>query len=204
MSATFGEKLRKLMKARGIKAIKLAQKMGVSCAYISQLITGIRRPGRETLLKLSRALEVPVETLLMIETDPTDTFLVSRRIPVLDETKMREWADVIDLDYPAFSANSYEYATTDDPNAFYVTPRGLLSCCGLDSCDLILVEPNKQIGSGDMVLVFTPDGISIKKIVIQDATTILLDDKKEPAVYSKENLNENNRLYKVSQCLRKF
>lgn len=204
MSATFGEKLRKLMKARGIKAIKLAQKMGVSCAYISQLITGIRRPGRETLLKLSRALEVPVETLLMIETDPTDTFLVSRRIPVLDETKMREWADVIDLDYPAFSANSYEYATTDDPNAFYVTPKGLLSCCGLDSCDLILVEPNKQIGSGDMVLVFTPDGISIKKIVIQDATTILLDDKKEPAVYSKENLNENNRLYKVSQCLRKF
>lgn len=204
MSATFGEKLRKLMKARGIKAIKLAQKMGVSCAYISQLITGIRRPGRETLLKLSRALEVPVETLLMIETDPTDTFLVSRRIPVLDETEMREWADVIDLDYPAFSANSYEYATTDDPNAFYVTPRGLLSCCGLDSCDLILVEPNKQIGSGDMVLVFTPDGISIKKIVIQDATTILLDDKKEPAVYSKENLNENNKLYKVSQCLRKF
>lgn len=204
MSATFGEKLRKLMKARGIKAIKLAQKMGVSCAYISQLITGIRRPGRETLLKLSRALEVPVETLLMIETDPTDTFLVSRRIPVLDEIKMREWADVIDLDYPAFSANSYEYATTDDPNAFYVTPRGLLSCGGLDSCDLILVEPNKQIGSGDMVLVFTPDGISIKKIVIQDATTILLDDKKEPAVYSKENLNENNKLYKVSLCLRKF
>jgi transcriptional regulator with XRE-family HTH domain len=204
MSSTFGEKLRKLMKARGIKAIKLAQKMGVSCAYISQLITGIRRPGRETLLKLSRALEVPVETLLMIETDPTDTALISRRIPVLDETKMREWADVIDLDYPAFAANSYEYATTDDPNAFYVTPKGLLSCCGLDSCDLILVEPNKQIGSGDMVLVCTPDGISIKKIVIQDATTILLDDKKEPAVYSKENLNENNKLYKVSQCLRKF
>jgi transcriptional regulator with XRE-family HTH domain len=204
MSSTFGEKLRKLMKARGIKAIKLAQKMGVSCAYISQLITGIRRPGRETLLKLSRALEVPVETLLMIETDPTDTALISRRIPVLDETKMREWADLIDLDYPAFAANSYEYATTDDPNAFYVTPKGLLSCCGLDSCDLILVEPNKQIGSGDMVLVCTPDGISIKKIVIQDATTILLDDKKEPAVYSKENLNENNKLYKVSQCLRKF
>jgi len=204
MSSTFGEKLRKLMKARGIKAIKLAQKMGVSCAYISQLITGIRRPGRETLLKLSRALEVPVETLLMIETDPTDTVLISRRIPVLDETKMREWADVIDLDYPAFAANNYEYATTDDPNAFYVSPKGLLSCCGLDSCDLILVEPNKQIGSGDMVLVCAPDGISIKKIVIQDATTILLDDKKEPAVYSKENLNENNKLYKVSQCLRKF
>jgi len=204
MSATFGEKLRKLMKARGIKAIKLAQKMGVSCAYISQLITGIRRPGRETLLKLSRALEVPVETLLMMEADPADTILISRRIPVLDETKIQEWADAIDLDYPAFAANSYEYATTDDPNAFYVTPKGLLSCCGLDSCDLILVEPNKHIGSGDTVLVCSPEGISIKKIVIQDTTTILLDEKKEPAVFSRENLHESTKFYRVSQCLRKF
>ena len=59
MKMTFGEKLRKLMKSRGIKAITLAQRMGVSCAYVSQLITGIRKPGRETLLKLSKSLEVP-------------------------------------------------------------------------------------------------------------------------------------------------
>ena len=57
---TFGAKLRKLMKSRGIKAITLAHRMGVSCAYVSQLITGIRRPGRETLLKLSKSLEVPL------------------------------------------------------------------------------------------------------------------------------------------------
>jgi transcriptional regulator with XRE-family HTH domain len=204
MYTTFGEKLRKLMKARSIKAIKLAQKMGVSCAYISQLITGIRRPGRETLLKLSRALEVPVETLIMIEADPAETVLISRRIPVLDETKMQDWADVIDLDYPAFAANSFEYATTDDPNAFYVTPGGLVSCCGLDSCDLILIEPNKPIGSGDMVLACSSEGISIKKIVIQDTTTILLDEKKEPSVFTKENLEGTTKFYRVSQCLRKF
>ena len=88
MTMQFGEKLKKLMKVKRIKAITLAQRMEVSCAYISQLITGIRRPGRETLLKLSRALEVPVETLLMLGTDNSEKVIISRKIPVLEASKI--------------------------------------------------------------------------------------------------------------------
>ncbi|MDQ7787032.1 MAG: helix-turn-helix transcriptional regulator, partial [Thermodesulfovibrionales bacterium] len=86
------------MKARGIKAITLAQRMGVSCAYVSQLVTGIRRPGRETLMKLSRSLEVPLETLLSMESDSSDKIFISRKIPVLDESQVLAWGDFIDLD----------------------------------------------------------------------------------------------------------
>jgi len=203
---TFGERLRKLMKSRGIKAITLAQRMGVSCAYVSQLITGIRRPGRETLLKLSKSLEVPLEVLLMMESDVSDIsskILISRKIPVLDEMKIQEWSDFKDLDYPVLVAGAFEYATTDDSNAFYITPRGLFSCCGLETCDLILIEPNKEVKSGDMVLVSLPKGFSIRKFIIKDEIVIIMDEKQEPLVFSKEN-KEGFNFYRVSQCLRKF
>ena len=201
---TFGEKLRKLMKSRGIKAITLAQRMGVSCAYISQLITGIRRPGRETLLKLSKALEVPLETLLMLDSDTSEKILISRKIPVLDETKIDAWVESIDLDYPSLVANIFEYATTDDPNAFYITPKGLLSCCGLEMCDLLLIEPNKEVQNGDTVLLYQPEGFSIRKIVIKDTMLILMDEKQEPLVSSKDSFNEGLKFFRVSQCLRRL
>lgn len=203
---TFGERLRKLTKSRGIKAITLAQRMGVSCAYVSQLITGIRRPGRETLLKLSKSLEVPLEVLLMMESDVSDIsskILISRKVAVLDETKFREWANFTDVDYPALVATSFEYATTDDPNAFYITPRGLLSCSGLETCDLILIEPNKEVASGDTVFVLLPLGFSIRKFIVNNDIILLMDEKQEPLIFSKES-KEGFKYYRVSQCLRKL
>jgi transcriptional regulator with XRE-family HTH domain len=200
----FGEKLRKLTKARGIKAITLAQRMGVSCAYVSQLITGIRRPGRETLLKLSKALEVPLETLLVMDANVADRVLYSRKIPVLDEIRMQEWADCADLDYPSLVASTFEYATTDDPNAFYFSPKGLPSYGGLDSCDLILVEPNRQVSSGDTVLVCYSRGISIRRFVAKDDVIIFMDDRQEPFIFAKEKKEEGFRFYRISLCLRKF
>lgn len=200
----FGDKLRKLMKARGIKAITLAQRMGVSCAYVSQLITGIRRPGRETLLKLSRSLEVPLESLLLIDSDSSEKILLSRKIPVLDETKMEAWGDSIDLDYPSLVANTFEYATTDDHNAFYITPKGLLTCCGLETCDLILIEPNKKVSSGDTVLAWLPEGYSLRKIIIKENMVILMDEKQEPIISSQDAISEGLKFFRVSQCIRKF
>jgi transcriptional regulator with XRE-family HTH domain len=201
---TFGEKLRKLMKTRGIKAITLAQRMGVSCAYVSQLITGIRRPGRETLLKLSKSLEVPLDTLLMLDSDSYEKILISRKVPVLDETKIDAWFESIDLDYPSLVASTFEYATTDDPNAFYITPKGLLSCCGLETCDLLLIEPNKEIHNGDTVLVYLPEGFSIRKIVMKDNMMILMDEKQEPIISAKDNVNEGLKFFRISVCIKKL
>lgn len=200
---TFGEELRKIMKARGIKAITLAQRMGVSCAYVSQLVTGIRKPGRETLLKLSKALEVPPESLLMIESDLPATTKIPRKIPVLDKAAMQEWSGWVDLAYPVLAANAYEYATTDDPHAFYITPNGLLSCCGLEMCDLFLVEPSKDIMDGDTVLVHSAHGFSIRKYIIRDNMTILVGDKEDPVIFTEKN-KEELKSYKVSLCLKKL
>lgn len=201
---TFGEKLRKLMKSRRIKAITLAQRMGVSCAYVSQLLTGIRRPGRETLLKLSTALEVPLETLLTMDRDISDRIFLSRKVPILDETNVSDWTQSFDLDYPVLVATAFEYATTDDPNAFYITTKGLLSCCGLEYCDLLLVEPTKEVKSGDTVSVWTQQGTSIRKYIVKDDMVILMDEKLEPLIFSGESKEESPKFFKISQCLKKL
>jgi transcriptional regulator with XRE-family HTH domain len=204
MKMTFGEKLRKLMKARGIKAITLAQRMGVSCAYVSQLITGIRKPGRETLLKLSKSLEIPIETLLVLEADVSERMFISRRVPVLDEAQIDSWGDCIDLDYPTLVAKTFEYATTDDPSAFYITTKGIHSCGGLETCDLLLVEPNKDVKSGDTVFVWSSRVISIRKLVMKENFIILMDEKQEPIVFTPENPKDDLKYYKVSQCIKKL
>jgi transcriptional regulator with XRE-family HTH domain len=203
MTTNFGEKLKKLMKARGIKAITLAQRMNVSCAYISQLITGIRKPGRETLMKLSRALEVPMETLLMIESDVSEKIFISRRIPVLDESQLDGW-DCTDLDYPSLVASTFEYASTEDPNSFFIRTKGVLSGCGIDLCDLILVEPNKEVSSGSTVFVWSPEGFSIKKFLIKDNVTILMSDKQEPIIFADDKMKEGWKFFKISHCIRKL
>ena len=204
MKMTFGEKLRKLMKSRGIKAITLAQRMGVSCAYVSQLITGIRNPGRETLLKLSKSLEVPLEILLVLEADVAERMFISRRVPVLDEAQIESWGDCIDLDYPSIVAKTFEYATTDDPSAFYITTKGIHSCGGLETCDLLLVEPNKDVKSGDTVFVWSSRVISIRKLVMKENFIILMDEKQEPIVFTPENPKDDLKYYKVSQCIKKL
>lgn len=204
MISNFGGKLKKLMKARGIRAITLAQKMGVSCAYISQLITGIRRPGRETLLKLSKALEVPIEALLVNETDSSEILFISRRIPVINEKHLEAWGNGQDLDYPSMVATKFEYATTEDPNAFFIENKGMFTSCGIDSCDLILIEPNKEIISGNTVFVWSPNGYFIKKYIIRDDMTILMDEKQEPIIFPNDSLKEGWRFYRISQCIKKL
>ncbi len=198
----FGEKLKQLMKERGMKAVTLAQRMGISSSYISQLIVGRRKPGRETLLKLSKALEVPIETLLMTEADISDGIPISRKIPVLDETQLEVWTDSMDLHHPSRGATIFENATTADPNAFYITG---LSCCGMKECDLMLIEPNKEVKSGDIVLVCCPMDAAIKKIIIKDNMVILTDEKQDPMVVLTEEIQKENwKFYKVSQCIKKL
>jgi len=204
MKVTFGEKLRKMMKSRGIKAITLAQRMGVSCAYVSQLITGIRRPGRETLLKLSKALEIPVETLLVLENEMSDRMFISRKVPIIEKPQIEAWGNCVDLDYPSLVAKSFEYATTDDPNAFYLSTTGIASCGGMESCDLMLIEPGKEIKSGDTVFVWTSGMVSIRKILTKENITILMDDKQEPIVFTPEQANDDLRYYRVSLCIKKL
>ena len=164
---------------------------------MSQLLTGNRRPGRETLLKLSRSLDVPVETLINLESDNLDNILSSRKVPVCS-------VHSTDLNHFSMITETFEYAITNDRDAFYVKLSCLQSCNGLDSFDLILIEPNETIESGNTVLVCLPEEISVRKITMKDNLVILSNDNREPIIYSIKNINKEMRILRAKQCIKKL
>lgn len=64
------ESVRRLRLAKGLTMKELASMVDVTESQISQIETGKRNPGFETLLKLGEALECTVEELIRNEKDP--------------------------------------------------------------------------------------------------------------------------------------
>jgi DNA-binding Xre family transcriptional regulator len=60
----FGKRLGDLLESRGIGVNQLALRSGLSPSTISRLIGGKRRPTAETLLALSDALKLSIDTLV--------------------------------------------------------------------------------------------------------------------------------------------
>jgi transcriptional regulator with XRE-family HTH domain len=193
----FGENIKSLLKSKNLKSIDLAEKMGVSHAYISQLITGNRRPGRETLLKLSKSLDIPVETLIKLESDNLEDILSSKKIPVYA-------VHCTNVNHSSMTTNSFEFATTNDPDAFYLNLKSLRSSNGLGAFDLMLIEPNVHIENGNTVLACSSEEFSIRKISIKNGIIVLSNEMQEPIIYLKENGDTEIRLFRATQCIKKL
>lgn len=200
----FGQELRKLVKNRGMKYITLAHKMEVSAAYVSQLLTGVRKPGRVTLMKLSNSLDVPIDILMRFASEKQERFLTTRKVPVLEPDKIIQWLNESDSPSPSLLADTFEYAITDDPQAFYVRTKDLQPCNPAERFDLVQIEPSAAIDHGDTVLVLSADGFSLKKYVVNDGSVILFDVKYSPIFFSKDSDNGDMRLLRAKQCIKKF
>ena len=60
-----GTRIRLARRDAGLTQEKLAEKIGVSTVFVSQLESGSRAPGLETLVKLSRTLHVSLDLLVL-------------------------------------------------------------------------------------------------------------------------------------------
>ena len=69
MSSRIGRIIKKYRKENDITQFELAERINLSEFYISAIETGSRRPGRDTLIKLSKEMNVPIEALLDLETE---------------------------------------------------------------------------------------------------------------------------------------
>lgn len=68
---SIGDRIRWLMESRGYKQVELANKIGVTQAAISNLVTdSSRKPSAPTLLKLAAALDANPEWILSGDGDP--------------------------------------------------------------------------------------------------------------------------------------
>ena len=59
-----GEKIARLMKARGISCTRMAEIVGVSTAMITYITQGKREPNVKTLALIANALDCKVDDLL--------------------------------------------------------------------------------------------------------------------------------------------
>ncbi len=158
-SLIFGEELKKLLKAKSMKCTMLAQEMHVSIAYVSQLVTGRRRPGRETLLKLSKALDLPIDTLITLESNEYVRTQGTRKVPVLEGTKISQWLDDRDASSPLLFADGSEYAVTCDlPMSDSLRELPLFFCL-FSPLPLSLWSPGTQ-GAGLRVRLFGTGSLS--------------------------------------------
>lgn len=67
-----GPRVRALREARGLSLSELAQRAGISKAYLSQLENDpLKRPSAEIVWRLAQVLEVPMARLLGVDEPPT-------------------------------------------------------------------------------------------------------------------------------------
>ena len=69
MLSRIGKILKKYRKDNKLTQFQLAERIGVSEFYISAIETGKRKPGRDTLIKLSDEIKVPIGSLLELDTE---------------------------------------------------------------------------------------------------------------------------------------
>lgn len=99
MTSKLGKILKKNRKEKGYTQFELAEKIGVSEFYISALETGSRKPGRETLIKLSNEMNMPIEKLLELKTDESIKIASDElyaKINTLSKEKQKQIINIMD------------------------------------------------------------------------------------------------------------
>ena len=99
MTSKLGKILKKYRKEKGYTQFELAEKIGVSEFYISTLETGSRKPGRETLIKLSNEMNMPIEKLLELKTDESIKIASDElyaKINTLSKEKQKQIINIMD------------------------------------------------------------------------------------------------------------
>lgn len=100
MTSRLGKIIKQYRKEKGYTQFEMAEKIGVSEFYISALETGSRKPGRETLIKLSDEMDMPIEKLLELKTDQSIIIAsdeLYKKISFLPKEKQKQIINIMDF-----------------------------------------------------------------------------------------------------------
>ena len=180
----------------------LASELGLERSTYTRKEKGIVPITLEEFFRIVKALNTTSLNLLSgnvpIEVKDIAFQPLMRTIPVINSAQCGKWKDCTDLGYPTGVAQEYTSAPSTDPDAFCVIAAGN-SMVGADikAGDYLLVEPNRSIEDGDIVLACLEKGKAVKKffkkknmIILQpmnpefDTVALAPDElKKERAVF---------------------
>lgn len=195
-----GERIRELRKngSRRMTSTELANRADISQSYVIEIESGKKNPSLAVLTRISRALDVSLAEIIGSAPQP----LVPskhRYVPVINDASCGEWLDVGDLDFPPGFGADYEITDSPDPNAFFVIAKGDSMVGGrIHEGDLLLVSPNLQFNSGDIVLAKTTDGVTVKRYVRNEEGITLeaLNPEYEPILLKKRS---DVIIYKIAE-----
>jgi SOS-response transcriptional repressor LexA len=144
----FQEQLNELIKRFNGDRKKAADSLRVSRSYISQLLSGTRKPSdaQMRLLELTLAIKDASagSNVGLLESEPL------RKIRVVSWTTAGEMASYEDL---ANQIDELTDSTTRDPNAFAVEVVGDSMEKEVHPGDYVILEPNREASSGEMAYV---------------------------------------------------
>lgn len=195
-----GEKIKELRKngPNRMTSTELAGRADISQSYVIEIESGKKNPSLAVLARIARALNVSLGEIIG---NSAQTIVPSRHryIPVINDASCGEWLDVGDLDFPPGFGADYEITDSTDPNAFFVIARGDSMIGGrIHEGDLLLVSPNMQFNSGDIVLAKTEEGVTVKRYVRdeQGITLEALNPEYEPITLKKRS---DLKIYRIAE-----
>jgi len=177
---------------------ELGLRADISQSYVIEIESGRKNPSLEVLSRIARALGVSL-TEIISGTTPQPVSVRYRYIPVINRVSCGEWMDFGDMEFPPGFGADYELTDSKDPNAFYVIASGDSMVGGrIQEGDYLLVSPNMQYNSGDIVLAKSQEGVTVKRYMRKGENVVLepLNPAYRPIMLEARN---DLKLYKIAE-----
>ncbi len=182
-----GALIRQIRKEKGWTLADVEGKTGLSRAYLSLIERDVRPPTLKILRRIAQAFEMDYRELLTGEEQSESLGqrverlenllkegLPVKPIPVLNRIPAGFPQAYTDKDYPTGYADQYvSLPDVMDLNAFALKVEGDSMSPRLKPGDIIIISPNRQWESGDIVVLKVEEEVSVKRIFQKETTLVL-------------------------------
>jgi len=175
-------KLKELRKAKNMKQIDVAEKLGVSRSTVSMWETASNHPDHNTLVAIAELFDISVDTLLGNEKKR------AIQIPVIGNVRAGIPIEAVEeiLDYEEINAD-----TAANGEYFALRVEGDSMNPRINEGDVVIVRCQPDADSGDIVVAMVNGSdATVKKLIKKDRSILLmpLNTVYEPIVYSNEDI----------------
>lgn len=169
------ENIKRIREERGMTQKQLADKVGISGAFMSLIEKGTNKPSDENLKKIANALDVPVEILKKPKQIKPSTQLINLLIELTRRGKIKWKSETKDLYDEILSYEDEAYSTIVNGNKYFIV---------IHNVDLNIKDPeyleedyeqlfdnalysiNLSNGDAQMIASFIDDAIELTKLFV--------------------------------------
>jgi len=190
----FEDYVKRIRTQAGLTQLELSRRIGCSSSYIGRMETGSAIPSEARCLKIAESTATDPRTILELrqywKASPEGRQILAegdgplagpgqaadrdRDVPVLSRVSCGRFLDATDMEYPAGFADRYVRMATRSDTAFFVEAQGDSMTGGrIYEGDLLLVDPELEPQSGDIVLAKTEEGCTVKKLIRKSRQIVL-------------------------------